>query len=68
MNIMQAFTTKINWIIITSTLTVLTLIISFVVALNNANNEKQQYQQHLQKENLMEEIKYEFDRNKDIDG
>ncbi len=65
---MQAFRTKINWIIITSTLTVLTLIISFVVALNNANNEKEQYQQRLQKENLMEEIKYEFDRNKDIDG
>ena len=65
---MQAFRTKINWIIITSTLTVLTLIISFVVALNNAKTEKEQYQQRLQKENLMEEIKYEFDRNKDIDG
>ncbi|MGK7915938.1 MAG: hypothetical protein AB4038_10385 [Prochloraceae cyanobacterium] len=65
---MQAFTTKKNWIIIASTLTVLTLVISFIVALNNANNEKEEYQQRLQKENLMEEINYEFDRNKDIDG
>ena len=65
---MQAFTTKRNWIIITSTLTVLTLVISFIVALNNAKTEKEEYQQHLQKEKLMEEIKYEFDRNKDIDG
>ncbi len=64
----KAWKMKKKWIIIASGVTLLTLIISFIIALNNTRNDKKQYQQRLQKEMLMEEIKHEFDRNKDIDG
>ncbi|MGK7915430.1 MAG: hypothetical protein AB4038_07765 [Prochloraceae cyanobacterium] len=56
------------WIIIALSVTALTVLISFIIALNNTKNDKEQYQQRLQKKMLMEEIKHEFDRNKDIDG
>ncbi len=64
----QTLKKKKIWIIIALSVTALTVLISFIIALNNTKNDKEQYQQRLQKKMLMEEIKHEFDRNKDIDG
>ena len=65
---MKTLTTSKKGIIIISGIAVLTLLTSFVIDFMNIQNEKKHYQERLQKEMLMEEIKEEFDKNKDLDG